>query len=92
MFTVLFFKCVFFKFSSKKILLNKFSPFPKTNKQFYRYRSIPLFFFYVYCICWEASFHYDIKSNDGFFTANRSGCGEWYHRECINIQVKVFLR
>ena len=45
MFTVLFFKCVFFKFSSKKILLNKFSPFPKTNKQFYRYRSIPLFFF-----------------------------------------------
>ena len=29
--------------------LENFLPFPKANKQFYRYRSIPLFF-YVYCI------------------------------------------
>ena len=39
--------------------LEKISPFPKTNKQFYRSRSIPLFFD-IYCICREAYFHEDI--------------------------------
>ena len=70
--------------------LEKCSPFPKTNKQFYRYRSIPLFF-YVYCICREAYFHDDIKSDDGYFIANHGGCGKWYHNKCMNIQVKAFL-
>ena len=23
--------------------------------------------------------------------ASRSGCGEWYHNKCMNIQVKVFF-
>ena len=55
--------------------LEKFSPFPYTNKRFYRYRSIPLFF-YEYCICREAYFHDDIKADDGYFMANSSGCGE----------------
>ena len=22
--------------------------------------------------------------------ANRSGCGEWYHKKCMSIQIKVF--
>ena len=29
------------------LLLEKCSPFPKTNKQVYCYRSIPLFFMYI---------------------------------------------
>ena len=49
--------------------LEKISPFSKTNKRFYHCRSIPLIF-YIYCICREAFFHDDIKSNDGFFMAN----------------------
>ena len=67
--------------------LEKCSPFPKTNKWFYRCISIPLLF-YVYIISREAYFH--IKSDDGYFLANRSGCGVWYHKKCMNIQVKVF--
>ena len=55
------------------LLLEKFSPIPKTNKQFYCCRSIPLFFD-VYCICREAYFHDYIKSDDGYFMAN---CSQW---------------
>ena len=52
--------------------------FLNTNKRFYRCRSIPLFFD-VHCICWEAYFHDDIKSDDGYFMANCSGCSEVPH-------------
>ena len=55
--------------------LEKFSPFPKTNKRFYRGRSIPLFFD-VYCIYRKAYFNDDIKSGDGYLMANCSCCGE----------------
>ena len=51
--------------------LEKISPFPKTNKRFYRCRSISLFF-YIYCTCREAYFHDNIKSDDGYFMANCS--------------------
>ena len=51
--------------------LEKCSPFSRTNKRFYCCRSIPLFF-YIYCICREAYFHDDIKSDDGYFMANCS--------------------
>ena len=70
--------------------LEQFPTFPKTNKRFYRCRSIPLFFD-VYCVCGEAYFHDDIKSDDGYIMANCSGCSERYHKKCMNIQVKVFL-
>ena len=69
--------------------LQKFSPFPKTNKRVYRCRSVSLFFD-VYCICREAYFHDDVKSDDGYFMANCNSCGEWYHKKCMNIPVKVF--
>ena len=69
--------------------LEKISPFRKTKKRFYRCRSI-LLFFDIYCICREAYFHDDIKSDDGYCMANYNGCGEFYHKKCINIQVKVF--
>ena len=53
--------------------------------------AVDLFFcFFVYSICGEASFHDDVKSDDEYFMANCSDCGEWYHKKCINIQVKVF--
>ena len=53
--------------------------------------AVDLFFcFFVYSICGEALFHDDIKSDDEYFMANCSDCGEWYHKKCINIQVKVF--
>ena len=42
------------------------------------------------CICREAFFHDAIKSDNGYFMASCSGCGEWYHEKCINLQVKVF--
>ena len=48
------------------------------------------FVFYVHIISREAYFHNDIKSDDGYFLTNRSGCGGWYHKKCMNIQVKVF--
>ena len=66
--------------------LEKFSKqkFSMTNKRFYS------FTFYVYCIFWEAYFHDYIKSDDGYFMANHSGCGEWYHKTGMNIQVKAF--
>ena len=105
-FTGVFFNCVFFQFSSKKILLiaeyllllmqmkfsmvkrwkfairyyfnactlaslfavGKILPFTKTNKRFYRCRSIPLYF-YIYCTCWEAYFHDNIKSDNRYFMA-----------------------
>ena len=52
--------------------------------------AVDLFFcFFVYSICGEALFHDDIKSDDEYFMANCSDCGEWYHKKCINIQVKV---
>ena len=70
--------------------LEKISPLPKTtNKRFYRCRSIPLLF-YIYFICREACFHDDVKSDDEYFMANCSDCGKWYHKKCMNIQVKVF--
>ena len=69
--------------------LEKCLPYPKTNKRFYRCGSIPLFFD-VSCIWREAYFHDDIKSDDGYFMANCSGCSEWYHKKSMNIQVKVF--
>ena len=69
--------------------LQKFSPFPKTNKRVYRCRSVSLFFD-VYCICREAYFHDDVKSDDIYFMANCNNCGEWYCKKCMNIPVKVF--
>ena len=60
------------------------SPFPKTNERIYRSRSVCLFFS-VYCICREAYFHDDVKSDDGYFMANCNSCGEWYHKKCMNI-------
>ena len=69
--------------------LDKFSPFTKTNKRFYRCRSIPLFFD-VYCICWETYLHDDIKSDGGYFMAKYSGFSKWYQKKCMNIQVEVF--
>ena len=65
------------------------SPFPKTNERVYRSRSVCLFF-NVYCICREAYFHDDVKSDDGYFMANCNSCGEWYHKKCMNIPVKIF--
>ena len=44
-------------------------------------------FFNIYCICGEAYFHDDIKSDDEYFRASCSGYGERYHKKCINIQV-----
>ena len=44
--------------------LEKISLFPKTNKRVFRCRSI-LSFFGIYCICREAYFRDDIKSDDG---------------------------
>ena len=77
----------------KKLLiclqLEKISAFPQTSKRFYRCRSIPLFF-YIYCVCRKAYLHDDIKSDDEYFMAECSGCGEWYHKKCMNIRVKVF--
>ena len=77
----------------KKLLiclqLEKISAFPQTSKRFYRCRSIPLFF-YIYCVCRKAYLHDDIKSDDEYFMAECSGCGECYHKKCMNIQVKVF--
>ena len=69
--------------------LQKFSQFPKANKRVYRCRSVSLFFD-VYCNCREAYFHDDVKSDDGYFMANCNSCGEWYHKKCMNIPVKVF--
>ena len=66
--------------------LEKFLPFLKTNKRFYCCRSIPLLFD-VYCICREAYFNDDIKSDDGCFTGNSSGSSEWYHRRCIKLKI-----
>ena len=69
--------------------LQKFSLFPKTNKSVYRCRSVSLSFD-VYCICREAYFHDDVKSDDGYIMANCKSCGEWYHKKYMNIPVKVF--
>ena len=66
--------------------LEKLSPFPQTNKRLYCCRSISSFF------DWEAYFHDDVKSDDGYFMENCSGCGEWYHKKCMKVQVQVFLR
>ena len=52
------------------------SPFPNTNKRVYRCRSVCLFFD-VYCICREAYFHDNVKSDDRYFMANCNNCGEW---------------
>ena len=71
--------------------LEKLSPFPQINKQLYCCRSIPSFFD-VYCICWEAYFHDDVKSDDGYFLENCSGCGKWHLKKCMKVQVQVFLR
>ena len=71
--------------------LEKLSPFPQINKQLYCCRSIPSFFD-VYCICWEAYFHDDVKSDDGYFLENCSGCGKWHLKKCVKVQVQVFLR
>ena len=38
----------------------------------------------------ELWLHDNIKSDDGFFMVNCSGCNKWYHKKCMNIQVKVF--
>ena len=51
--------------------LEKISPFPKTNKRFYRCRSIPLFFD-MYCTCRETYFHDNTKSDDVYFMARCS--------------------
>ena len=69
--------------------LEKISPFPKTNERFYRCGSIPLFF-YIHCIWREAYFHDDIKSDDGYFMATCSSCGDWCHKKCMNTQLNVF--
>ena len=57
--------------------LQKFLPFPKTNKRVYRCGSVSVFFD-VYCICRESYFHDDIKSDDGYFIVNCSSCGDWF--------------
>ena len=68
--------------------LEKCSLFPKINKRVHC-RSVSLFFD-VYCICREAYFIDDVKSDNGCFMANCSSCGEWYHKKCMKIPVKVF--
>ena len=45
--------------------LEKFSQFPKINKGVYRCKSVPLFFD-AYCICREAYFDDDIKSDEAY--------------------------
>ena len=37
-----------------------------------------------------AYFHDDVKSDDGYFMVNCSGCGEGYQKMFRKIQVKIF--
>ena len=61
------------------LLLEKIVSFPKANEPFYHCRFIP--FFNIHCFCQETYFHDNIKSDGGYFMANCSGCGEWYHKK-----------
>ena len=68
--------------------LEKISPFRKTNKLFYRCYSI--FLFFDIFIFQGAYFYNDIKPDDTYFMTKYSDRGEWYHKNSMDIQVKVF--
>ena len=82
-------RCHFNAWPLTSLPAEKLSPFLNTNKRVYLCRSVSLFFA-VNCICRKAYFHDNVKLDDGYFMANCNSCGEWYHKKCMNIPVKVF--
>ena len=69
--------------------LQKFPPFPKTNKSVYRCRPVS-FFFNMCCICREAYFYDDVKSDDKYFMANCNSVSNGTTRSAWRFQLKFF--
>ena len=66
-----------------RLQLEKISSFPKTNKRFYRCRSIPLFFIYI-VTAGKPTFMIILNHMMDILWQTE------YHKKCMNIQVKVF--
>lgn len=44
----------------------------------------------VYCLCRDVFFSNDVDKDRGNFMAMCSFCGDWFHKKCLNIPLKVF--
>ena len=72
-------------------LANKeISSFPKSTKRLKTKGRRTLLFLDVYCLCRDVFIESETETDKEKYMVMCSSCGDWYHKKCLKIPVKIF--